>query len=315
MKTGFIYSLNDPTTNEPKYIGCTSKTIKYRYNNHLYEKGSNNNKKCNWIKSLKTKGLRPVIEEIDKVNLEEMFFWEMYYVSLYKSWGFELKNTTNGGANNDVLNREYAKVPILQYSLNGEFIQEWRSCVDASNFFGKSPHFIKAVLRGKRGSTHGYMWRRKTSNYKLKIKPANLFPNKKEVIQYDLNGNFIKVWDCAREAAKALGLSEHTLSYAAKGKHAYCGNFIWKIKTTDEISLFVNPVNKKIDSWSTGSRFPKIILQYDLNGNFIREWKRASDIKKETTFCISQIYVVCLNRKGTSGGYIWKYKEYNNVLN
>lgn len=311
----YIYCLNDPITDTPKYIGCTLKTIKQRYRQHLYEKAADNNKKCNWILSLRKKGLRPTVVEVDCVPDKDVEFWEKYYISLYKSWGFDLKNTTMGGDITIAENRDFSKVPILQYSINGEFIREWKGTIDASNFYGKSPHYIKAVLRGKRNSTLGFIWRRKTPNYRLKIKPVNLFPNKKEVIQYDLDGNFIKVWDCARVAARALNLSEHTVSFAANGKCAYCGDFIWRIKIGDKVPLFVPAVNKKIDVWGMGSRIAKRVLQYDLNGVFIKEWERTSFAAKELNLCRSKISAACIGKIKTSGGYIWKYKEDINNLN
>ena len=50
----------------------------------------------------------------------------------------------------------------------------------------------------------------------------------------------------------------------------------------------------------------KPILQYDLDGNFIREWSSAMDVGKEVRTNICK----CLKcRYKTAYGYIWKYKE------
>ena len=50
----------------------------------------------------------------------------------------------------------------------------------------------------------------------------------------------------------------------------------------------------------------KPILQYDLNGNFIQEWKCTADVGKD--FRINIIH--CLKgRHNSAYGYIWKYKE------
>ena len=50
----------------------------------------------------------------------------------------------------------------------------------------------------------------------------------------------------------------------------------------------------------------KPILQYDLDGNFIREWECANDVGKEVqgniAHCLKGIYK-------TAYGYIWKYKN------
>ena len=50
----------------------------------------------------------------------------------------------------------------------------------------------------------------------------------------------------------------------------------------------------------------KPILQYDLDGNFIREWECAADVGKE----VRRGIVNCLKgRYKTAYGSIWKYKE------
>ena len=50
----------------------------------------------------------------------------------------------------------------------------------------------------------------------------------------------------------------------------------------------------------------KPILQYDLDGNFIREWSSATDVSKE----IQSNIVACLKgRYKTAYGYKWVYKD------
>lgn len=65
---------------------------------HLCESRKSNTKKNAWIKSLKKRGLKPKIEELDLVLESEWEFWEQYWISQFKTWGFELKNATDGGA-------------------------------------------------------------------------------------------------------------------------------------------------------------------------------------------------------------------------
>lgn len=68
--------------------------------------------------------------------------------------------------------------------------------------------------------------------------------------------------------------------------------------------------NKKIRHYQqeNGSVRNREILQYDLNGNFIKEWYSIADICREFNVSQSSISKCCIN-KGTSIGYIWRYKE------
>lgn len=53
-------------------------------------------------------------------------------------------------------------------------------------------------------------------------------------------------------------------------------------------------------------KYKKPILQFDLDGNFVREWPSATDVGKEVKGNICN----CLKGKQKSAyGYKWKYKE------
>lgn len=93
-----IYTLDDPITGEVKYVGKTERTLNKRYNEHLSSADTNKarSKVTCWIKSLLNKGLKPTITLIDIVN-SDWVFWEQHYISLYRSFGFNLKNSSIGG--------------------------------------------------------------------------------------------------------------------------------------------------------------------------------------------------------------------------
>ena len=65
-----------------------------------------------------------------------------------------------------------------------------------------------------------------------------------------------------------------------------------------------NTYGNRIDRVATSNKKP--ILQYDLDGNFVREWPSATDVGREVKGRICQ----CLKGKyKTACGFIWKYKE------
>lgn len=53
----------------------------------------------------------------------------------------------------------------------------------------------------------------------------------------------------------------------------------------------------------------KIIHQFDINGNFIKEWPSAREVERELKILSSAISSCLKKKTKTSGGYIWKYKE------
>lgn len=51
------------------------------------------------------------------------------------------------------------------------------------------------------------------------------------------------------------------------------------------------------------------ILQYDRNGNFIKEWYGIKNASQNLNISTSNIVTCCQNKRKTAGGYVWKYKN------
>jgi group I intron endonuclease len=89
-----IYTLSDPNTKIIKYIGKTKRSLNSRLNEHIYASKNKKYPAATWINSLQEK---PIIELIDEVSDNDWQFWEQYWISQFKTWGFKLKNIGNGG--------------------------------------------------------------------------------------------------------------------------------------------------------------------------------------------------------------------------
>jgi len=96
MKT-FIYILIDPRDNQVRYVGKT-KSKNRRYYQHMNEasKGTRTHKN-NWLLSLKNKGLKPEMVIIDECEDDSWIFLEKWYLEVFKAWGYNLTNLTQGG--------------------------------------------------------------------------------------------------------------------------------------------------------------------------------------------------------------------------
>jgi len=56
----------------------------------------------------------------------------------------------------------------------------------------------------------------------------------------------------------------------------------------------------------------RTIVQYDLQGNFIKEWKSGSEVERQLKISQGHISKVVNNIRKSIGGYVWKYKENQN---
>lgn len=91
----YIYVLKDPITNKIRYVGKTN-DLKSRLNCHLYHKDTNKHK-VSWIKKLRKQKLKPIIEAVREVTVDDWKIWEKYYIKKYTEDGFKLLNYTEGG--------------------------------------------------------------------------------------------------------------------------------------------------------------------------------------------------------------------------
>lgn len=53
----------------------------------------------------------------------------------------------------------------------------------------------------------------------------------------------------------------------------------------------------------------KIVLQFDLEGNFIKEWESATKASKHMNVKLSTLTGCCRGEQKTSAGFIWRYQD------
>lgn len=53
----------------------------------------------------------------------------------------------------------------------------------------------------------------------------------------------------------------------------------------------------------------KEVLQFDLNGNFIREYMSLGEAERQTNIFFTSIGACCASKRKTAGGFIWKFKQ------
>lgn len=121
---------------------------------------------------------------------------------------------------------------------------------------------------------------------------GNNFPRKR-IKQYDLDGNFIKLWESAAEAARFYNVKRGYISGAAK-KHHKTLNYQWCYED-EEISDFYLRKDQKP------------IAQYDLNNNLVNVYKTMIDIEKQNEGYKRNNICAAIRKDKTSYGYKWKY--------
>ena len=246
-----IYTLADPITNDVRYVGITTRDLNYRYKRHFYDK--KNYKKNKWFKSLKEQSLKPIIKELDTVDFDGWQFWEQWYISLFKTYGFNLVNLTEGGEGMfGYKHTNETKEKIKEKRKNQIFTEETRELLSISSMKNK------------------YALNKKHSIEQNKSKSINQrgkFGG--EIIRTDIYNNSI-LFKSIRDAGESIGLLHKNIWYACttrKGK-LYKG-YYWKYKDESKIQ------KKNNDKISYDYLYQKYIVE-KVSGQNIKYKKTSS---------------------------------------
>ena len=144
-----------------------------------------------------------------------------------------LKATTSEARRKTSLqSQKYRITKVYQYDLDGNFVKEINQSVKS---LPEEIKFAKDAARyretkGSQGYHNGFMY--------SKIKEDKLPPYKhpgKEVCQYDLDNNLIKIYSNGIEAGNEIGCTNGAISLAARGVNKTAKGYKWKfLKDVEE---------------------------------------------------------------------------------
>jgi len=141
---------------------------------------------------------------------------------------------------------------------------------------------------------------------------------RKEISQYDMYGNYIETFESVRHAALSCKLNASSIENCARGETKSSGGFNWKYHKSDKI---IRPITHKKPGrknggtpWNKGkktniicSENAKKILQFSLNGEFIKEWRCIFAASIELNISRGAIENCARGKVKSSGGFNWKY--------
>jgi hypothetical protein len=192
---------------------------------------------------------------------------------------------------------------VFQYDLQGNLIKEWINTGQASKALKINPASILRVCKGTQKTTGGFIWKHSgNTDFSKNIEPKK--KTSKKISQYDLNGNLIKEWGSIQQASKELNINPSGISSACRGELKTSSRFIWKFVGDTDFSKNIEP-NKTT---------AKKVFQYNLNGNFVKEWGSMVEASKALNVSESQISRVCRGKIKTAGGFILKYAKDSDKL-
>lgn len=155
----------------------------------------------------------------------------------------------------------------------------------SKSHIGMEKPWVSKTLKGK-----------KHTDVQINSRINSIKSKSKPIYQYDLEGNFIKEWQKAKIASNELKIS-----------NGYLSSIIDTNKTINEYR-FTSIKYDKISPTTKWKNVKLITYQYDLEGNFIKEWPSAKEAAKFINKPSQCITACCRGEVKTAYGYKWKYK-------
>ena len=142
--------------------------------------------------------------------------------------------------------------------------------------------------------------------------PINLIENYDKAVS-----DTTQVWHChhvwetmlgySREELKEMdeyyGIPACNLIFLTNSEHAKIHQTGRKYSVESKIKM------SEVHKGSFNNKCSKQILQFTLNGDFVKEWPSMSEVERQTGFSKSKICLCCSGKRKKAYNYIWKYKE------
>jgi hypothetical protein len=220
---GVIYKITNVLDGKV-YIGQTMRKFEDRKKEHL-KSFKDNKSQTVLIKAVLKHGVDnfnfEVVEECNNDQIDEK---EIYYIKQYNSKAPNGYNVRSGGReklNTTNSNRHTVAKPVYQYTIEGDFIKEFKSASQAALELNIHNTTISQCCRGERLSTGGFIWSRKKVDNFNNIEKIKIYHNRslennivtyvKNIYQFDLNGTLLNKYSSVKDASLATNISEQAI--------------------------------------------------------------------------------------------------------
>lgn len=228
-----IYKITNTITGKV-YIGFTSRTLKERWDDHIYASKKKNYYFYNSINKYGPENFELI--ELEKcASIEELKEKEKIWIAIYNSanrkFGY---NSTLGGegqkANEETKKKlSNANKGEKHYNFGkhlSEEIKRKMSLASPKNMLGKN---LSEETKKKLSESHKgkIPWN--------KGKKTGIVPFSRPILQFDLQDNFIKEWPSGKSIQRELKIEATNIMYVCQEKRKTSGGFKWKYKMKEGI--------------------------------------------------------------------------------
>lgn len=175
-------------------------------------------------------------------------------------------------------------------------------------------HYVITLSENMKGEGNHFYGKKHSEETKQKISENHADTkgiNAKSILQYDINGNFIKEWSCITTAANELNIDRHMISRCLTNKQTTTQwKYMWFYKngfSYDKVLYNIKKLNeikenrKKMSLNNNTSKRPVYCVEIQ------KAYYSMTDASKDTGVQRAKIDLVCNEKRKTAGSYHWKY--------
>ena len=227
--------------NDRVYVGITKLPLHCRWGQH-----GTGYRRCKlFYRAIQKYGWDNIVHEVilDGVCKSEAVYAEKYLIRWYKMHGLSYNITDGGESTSGIHMPEEAKKRIskylkenrgravLQYSMKGEFIKEYRSAIAAAEELGYGKMSVSNCASGRKGNNilHGYIFVYKDEVDSLPhiLELCKDHWRKYKIVQYQ-NGTSINTFESLHDAERVTGISRVCIKQNIRGNFKMAGGYTWE---------------------------------------------------------------------------------------
>lgn len=241
---------------------------------------------------------------------------ERYWISYYDSFknGY---NMTSGGQNGSTIvawtdeqRKHFSDVrnpkAVLKIDIEGNVVERYWSVPQAAKMNNLDSRGIHSCCnKGISKTVGGFIWIYEEDYDTFDLEYYLDRKQKKPIEQYDMDGNFIKLWNHGCEVKEA-GFNPPTINSCCNHKSLSAYGYIWKFQGDDTRAIdeeYCKEAKRKMNSVKVNK-----IYQLDDQLNIVKIFNSA----RETERCGLSKWMIrqcCNHERDTYKGFIWMYES------
>lgn len=277
---GYIY-LATNNINGKQYVGQTKYDIKTRWIQHKCE-AKRLIPNVYFVRALHKYGIENFsVQELEQCDDNKLSEREKYYIDLYDTYknGY---NSTLGGEGS----HKFETQDILNLWNEGLAVSEIAKKLNCTTQTVSTNLHINGITISETRSRG----------------QSKLSNSKKITLQYDSTGNLVNIYDSVINAAIAMELGENAIRAACNGRAITVKGYYWRHPEN-------NAILEHIDVSNCIEKTKRPISQYNLSGEFIKNFNSIADAAIELNVHRSSIENALVDKSYNCSGFLWKYQD------